>query len=127
MTTRAHVAEWLGDYELAWRSPGTEHLRRLFTDDARYRLDPYETPVEGLAAIAAMWERERKGPDEQFALEREIVAVDGQTAVVRLEVHYVGPPPAEFRDLWIVEFDETGKCRLFEEWPFWPERPRVAP
>jgi hypothetical protein len=72
-----------------------------------------------------MWDRERKGPDEEFSLDSTIIAVEGDTAVVGLEVHYAGPPPQEYRDLWILEFDESGRCRSFEEWPFWPGRPRI--
>jgi ketosteroid isomerase-like protein len=127
MTTRARVIEWLGEYERAWRTAGTGGLGRLFSDDASYQLDPYEPPIEGLEDIASMWEREREGPDEQFTMESAIIAVDGDTAVVRLEVHYDGPPPTEYRDLWILEFDRTGRCRSFEEWPFWPCRQRVGP
>jgi hypothetical protein len=127
MTTRAHVFEWLAEYERAWRTPGTGGLGRLFSDGASYQLDPYERPIEGLKGIASMWERERQGPDERFTMESAIIAVDGDTAVVRTEVHYDGPPPNEYRDLWIVEFDQAGLCRSFGEWPFWPRRPRVDP
>jgi len=127
MTTRAAVTEWLAEYERAWRTAGTRGLDQLFTPDASYQLDPYEPPIEGLRQIAAMWEREREGPDEHFTMDSAIVALDGDTAVVRLEVRYKDPPPREYRDLWILEFDPAGRCRCFEEWPFWPKRPRVDP
>jgi nuclear transport factor 2 (NTF2) superfamily protein len=125
MTTRASVIDWVREYERAWRSPGTERARALFSEDASYRLSPYEAPIEGLGAIAAMWDREREGPDEDFSLESTIVALDGDTAVVRFEVDYAGRPRQHYRDLWILEFDAAGKCRSFEEWPFWPGRPRI--
>ena len=51
----------------------------------------------------------------------EIVAVDGLTAVVRVEVHY--GDGERWRDLWIVTFDADGRCRAFEEWPFAPGQP----
>lgn len=127
MTTRAHVLEWLAEYERAWRTAGTGALGRLFSDHASYRLDPYQPPIDGLEAIASMWEREREGPDEPFKMKSAIIAVEGDTAVVRLEVRYEGPPPSDYRDLWILEFDRGGRCQSFEEWPFWPGRPRVAP
>jgi ketosteroid isomerase-like protein len=127
MTTRADVTEWLAEYERAWRTPGTDGLGRLFADDAGYQLDPYEPPIQGLDEIAAMWEREREGPDERFTMESWIVVVEGDTAVVRLEVRYARQPPREYRDLWILEFDASGRCRWFEEWPFWPRRTRVDP
>ncbi len=59
-------------------------------------------------------------------MESAIIAVDGDTAAVRLEVSYVGLPRIEYRDLWILEFDQAGRCRSIEEWPFWPRRPRVG-
>ena len=127
MTTRADVSEWLAEYERAWRTAGTGTLDRLFTGDASYGLDPYEPPIEGLEEIAAMWEREREGPDERFTMDSAIVAVDADTAVIRVEVRYADPPPREYRDLWILAFDPAGRCRRFEEWPFWPERQRVDP
>ena len=123
MTDRARVSEWLAGYEAAWRAPGTGGLPGLFTDDASYLQSPYEQPVTGLAAIGAMWEEERDGPDEVFTLATEIIAVDGPMAVVRAEVHYGDPPHQEYRDLWILRLRDDGRCDRFEEWPYWPERP----
>ena len=108
-------------YERAWRTRGTDLLAELFTADATYLQGPYESPVVGLDAIAAMWERERDGADEAFSMTSEITAVDGETAVVRLEVHYE-QPARDYRDLWLIEFDADGRCRSFEEWPFAPRR-----
>ena len=125
--TREQVAGWVAAYERAWRAPGTGALAEIFTGDARYQRGPYDEPVTGLSAIGGMWEAEREGPDEVFRMTSDVIAVDGDTAVVRLEVHYDGPPPTEYRDLWILEFDRTGRCRSFEEWPFWPRRQRVGP
>ncbi len=118
----ASVEGWVGGYERAWRSAGTGALRELFSEDATYRMSPYEEPATGLGAIAELWEREREGPDEPFEMRHEIVAVDGDTAVVRVEVQYGGPERLQYRDLWIVRFAADGRCREFEEWPFWPER-----
>jgi hypothetical protein len=51
-----------------------------------------------------------------------IVAVDGDTAVARIEVWYGDPVRAEYRDLWVMRFAADGRCRAFEEWPFAPGR-----
>jgi ketosteroid isomerase-like protein len=118
---RETVAGWVARYERAWRSPGTEALAGLFAADAAYRMSPYEEPAEGLEEIAALWERERAGPDERFEMASEVVAVEGDTAVVRVAVSYGSG--AEYRDLWVIRLDAEGRCRAFEEWPFWPGRP----
>ena len=118
MTDRASVAAWIEAYERAWRSAGTAPLAELFAAGASYRMSPYEEPVCGLEPIGALWERERAGPDEQFEMSWEIVAVEGDAAVARVEVDYASGE--QYRDLWIVRFDDAGRCREFEEWPFWP-------
>ena len=125
--TREEVAGWLERYESAWRAPGTEAVRALFSDDATYQLSPYDERIRGINEIAAMWERERERPDEPFTMTSDTVAVDGDTAVARVEVHYAGPPAREYRDLWVLELEDDGRCRAFEEWPLWSEQPRYAP
>src|SRR5487761_1105730 len=80
---RTAVQRWLDSYETAWRAPGSEGLGAVFTIDATYLHSPYAEPVVGLPAIAAMWEADRAGPEEVFSLSTDIVAVDGQAAVVR--------------------------------------------
>jgi uncharacterized protein (TIGR02246 family) len=120
---RRNVARWIAAYEAAWRAPGTEALAGIFTPDSSYLQGPYEEPVIGLPAIARMWERERENPDEVFQMVWDIVAVQGDTAVVRVQVAYGGPATQEYRDLWIVGFDADGRCARFEEWPFWPGKP----
>jgi hypothetical protein len=116
---RREVEAWVKAYEHVWRTPGTEALASIFAPAATYRTAPFERPFVGLAAIAEMWEEEREGPDEVFSMTGEVVAVDGDTAVVRVEVDYGLTGRASYRDLWIVVLDETGRCTSFEEWPFW--------
>ena len=115
-----HVTRWVTGYERAWRSAGTAGLADLFTDGASYSKAPYEEPVVGRPAIAAMWEEERDGPDEAFAMVTELVTVGGDTAVVRAEVRYGDPVEQEYRDLWVIRFAADGRCDHFEEWPFAP-------
>jgi uncharacterized protein (TIGR02246 family) len=126
VTDRVRVRQWLAAYEAAWRAAGTEGLAGIFTDDASYLQSPYEEPVVGLDAIRRMWDEEREGPDEVFAIATEILAVDGATAVVRAEVRYGDPVRQEYRDLWIVHLGDDGRCRRLEEWPYWPGEPRAA-
>ena len=124
--TRDDLRRWIDDYERAWRTGGTEPLRMLFAADASYSPGPYERPHVGLDEIAAFWETERAGPDEPFTMDAVPVAVEGDTGVARVRVHYNGPPVQDYRDLWIVTLDAGGRCTAFEEWPFWPEQSRVA-
>lgn len=123
---RADLARWIERYERAWRTAGTADLDELFTRQATYRPGPFEETVIGLEAIAAFWEAERDGPDELFAMRWQAIAVEGDVGVARIEVAYDGPPPLVYRDLWIVTADPDGRCRAFEEWPFFPGQPLSA-
>jgi ketosteroid isomerase-like protein len=120
--TREQVADWIAAYERAWRTPGTDTLGQLFTEDATYRPGPYDEPAAGLPAIRRLWEAEREGPDEVFRMTSEVVAVDGATAVARLQVRYGDPVHQEWRDLWVMRFTGDGRCAAFEEWPIAPPR-----
>ena len=83
---RADLTRWLAAYGAAWRTPGTEPLRTLFAEGATYQPAPFEPSLQGRPAIAVFWEAERDGPYEVFKLTTEIVAVEGDTGVVRVEV-----------------------------------------
>jgi uncharacterized protein (TIGR02246 family) len=123
--TRADVEAWIARYERAWRTAGTSSLGELFTSDATYRQSPYAEPLKGLDAIASMWDQEREGPDERFTMRSAVVALDGDVAVVRVEVEYDTARRGEYRDLWLITFTREGRCAAFEEWPFWPGRPHA--
>jgi ketosteroid isomerase-like protein len=133
---RAQLSEWLTEYERAWRTPGTEALADLFAENAIYSTAPYVSPHRGLAAIARMWEAERADAAEDFSMTSEILAVEGDTGVVRVEVQYrkaaekeerSNRQEREYRDLWIVRLNDGGLCFDFEEWPFWPADQHGAP
>lgn len=118
--TRDQLERWVSSYERAWRTPGIDAVAELFAAGATYRTAPYEEPYRGLDAIERFWEAGRDGPDEAFDMRSSIVAVEAHVGVVRVEVRYSGPPPREYRDLWVVELDADGRCMSFEEWPFSP-------
>jgi hypothetical protein len=133
---RAQLTDWLAGYERAWRSPGTDALAELFTEEASYSTAPYEASHQGLDAIGLMWDAERFGPDEAFEMVSEILAVERDTGVVRVTVLYeeaeqkerrLHRQQKEYRDLWVVRLDEAGLCFHFEEWPFWPPDQDGAP
>ena len=120
MMNRDDVVRWVDGYERSWRSPGTAHLADIFSADVEYRPSPWREAVQGLEALARFWETGRDGPDEPFTMTSTVVAVDSDTAVVRLAVEYFGTDRSLWRDLWVLDFDASGRCRVFEEWPFAP-------
>ncbi len=117
------MEQWVADYERVWRTPGTRLLAEIFAPDAVYLPSPWAQPVEGLDRIALFWEAERAGPDERFTMSSEVVALDGDTAVVRVEVRYGAAQEKPWRDLWVLRLAADGRCASFEEWPFAPDQP----
>jgi hypothetical protein len=118
--THDDVRRWVASYVKAWRSPGTEALSVVFSEQVSYRPAPWADAVEGLPALAEFWEGERDGPDESFAMTSEVVAVEDGTAVVRVQIDYVRADAGSWRDLWVLRLDPDGRCSHFEEWPFAP-------
>ena len=117
---RAAVERWVADYERLWRTEGTDALTEIFTEDATYSVSPWSEPIIGLAGLRELWEVERDSPAETFTMTSEVVAVDGDVAVVRVAVDYT---EQRWRDLWVIRFAEDGRCAAFEEWPFAPDQP----
>jgi ketosteroid isomerase-like protein len=115
------VERWVAGYARLWRTPGTGHLGDLFDPDVTYLPSPWAQPVEGLDAVARFWEAERDGADEDFTMRSDVLAVDGDTAVVQVSVDYADG--GRWRDLWVLGFAPDGRCATFEEWPFAPEQP----
>jgi hypothetical protein len=110
---------WVADYERTWRDGDLAGVERLFTEDAHYRPSPYADSEVGHDAIKAFWLDDE---DDVFTAHAEPVAVDGRTAVVRVEVRYGNPVSQEYRDLWLLRFAADGRVDDFEEWAYWPGR-----
>ncbi len=117
---RKSLERWIAEYERAWRAAGADALDELFAPEATYLSAPFEEPYRGLDEIKEMWEAERDSPDEGFEMESEVVAVEGDTGVARVEVRYRAGVGRTYRDIWIVTLDADGRSVAFEEWPFWP-------
>ncbi len=115
------VRRWVARYEEVWRTPGTAGVSSLITDDASYLTSPWADPILGLVELNRFWDDERESPHERFSMTSEVVAVDGDTAVVRAEVRYGDDGErAVWRDLWVMRFAADGRCAAFEEWPIAP-------
>lgn len=117
---RDAVARWIDAYESVWREGRSHDLGRLFTEDASYRASPSAAPLRGLEAIRRWWDVETD-PSDGWRMTVEVLAVDGDVAVARLDVRYSAPAERRYLDLWILRFAPDGRCSAFEEWYWTPE------
>ncbi len=117
---REVVSRWVDDYERAWREDDADAVERLFTENAAYRRSPYEPSVIGHDGIKAFW---LEDAGRTFSMDATVLTVDGEVAVVRVDVFYRTPTEQEYRDLWILRFARDGRVADFEEWAYWPGKP----
>ena len=121
--SRDDVTRWVAEYERAWRGEDANAVGALFAEDAAYRASPYEPSEVGHEAIKAFW---LDDAGRTFSMVADVVAVDGDVAVVRVDVTYESPRVQEYRDLWILRFAADGRVAEFEEWAYFPGRPYSA-
>ena len=114
----AGVQHWLDSYVAAWRSYDPGAIRALFSPDVEYRPSPFEEPLRGPHAVARAWIEENDPPDSWTADYRAI-AVNGDLGIGRGVTRYharPGNPAREYANLFVLRFDEQGRCREYTEW-----------
>ncbi len=114
------IEQWMRGYIEAWSTDDEDDVAALFTEDAVYRTTPYAVPKTGRAAIVAWWVATA---DSQNAWDfsYDIIAADGDTAVVRAITNYDPEGEGEtagktYSNIWVVKFGADGRAREFTEW-----------
>ena len=123
MIDRQYVTQWLQNYVNAWKSYDREAIQALFSEDATYRYNPFDDPVEGRDAILNDW---LASPDEpgSFAASYYPIAVEGNTAIANGRTLYFQPDgktvKQQFDNIFVLKFDSQGRCVDFCEWYMQP-------
>ncbi len=117
----AAVQAWLDAYVHAWETYDPAEIAALFTEDAACYYHPYDEPVRGREAIVASWiEPRRRDAPGTYAAHYEPLAVEGPIAVAHGRSQYFEPDgttlKTEFDNLFVLRFDESGRCAEFREW-----------
>jgi ketosteroid isomerase-like protein len=121
------VQRWLDDYIAAWRSYDPQAIKALFSPDVAYWPSPYVEPLRGPEAVAKAWIEENDPPDSWTA-DYRAVAVAGDIGVGRGITLYRardGRPEKEYANLFLLRFDDQGRCREYTEW--FMKRPEKTP
>lgn len=110
------VASWIESYLDAWRSYDPEAITDLFTVDATYAYNPWDSPLRGSAAIVESWQSERDEPGT-WAAEYEPVFVHNNVAIIVGETRYAMDNGTKtYSNLFQVTFAADGRCSSFVEW-----------
>ena len=118
--TRETATTWLRAYVRAWETYDPDAVADLFSDDASYSYFPFDEPIRGRLAIVASW-LEGKDPAGTYEARYEPVAIDGNLAVAQGRSRYFRDASKtelvrEYDNVFLIEFDDDGRCRSFREW-----------
>ena len=109
---------WLEAYSRASKENDVQASAALFSADARYYETPFDEPLIGRDAIRRYWEGgARRFADKESA--HEILSVKEQLGIARWQSKFTNLTTGRrlaLDCLFLVEFDEHGKCCLFREW-----------
>ncbi len=106
--------EWMDGYVLAWSSNDSDHIKALFTEEAVYDPQTAGGPWEGIDEIVARWQ-EIDDEEDNWEFEWLPVVETDEVAVVAGRTRY-HEPQLSYRNLFIIQFAEDGRCRDFTEW-----------
>lgn len=127
---RKNLQLWLDKYVEAWRTYDPAQIGELFSEDALYFYSPWDkdNPIRGREAIVAEWRRE---PDASGSWEAryEPLVVEGNLAVAQGRTRYFktdGSIAREFNNIFVLQFDEDGRCERFTEWFMQPRNAQSA-
>jgi len=125
----ATFQSWLDRYIDAWRLLDPLAIGDLLSPDVRYAFDPFDEAVVGRAAVVAAWLADPDAPGSWEA-DYEVLAIDGDTCVAHGRTRYLTDDRAavdrEFANVFVVRFDDDGRCREFTEW-YMRRRPEALP
>ena len=114
MVEEQTVRRWVAGYVTAWNSNSRDDIVALFTDDARYYTEPYADPWQGHDEIVQNWLEQKDEPGET-AFDYDVLAIDGNVAIVKGETDY-RTPPRSYSNLWEITFAPDGRALTFVEW-----------
>ncbi len=103
----------MAGYRRAWETNDPDDIRKIFTEDAEYRTEPWVQPWRGHGEIVANWLERRDEPGSS-TFTWSPVAVTDEVAVVQGETGYADG--RNYRNLWIVRLSDDGRAREFTEW-----------
>jgi ketosteroid isomerase-like protein len=114
----APLRRWIDAYLAAWESNDPEAIAALFTADAVYRFEPWET-WRGRDQIVAGWLEHADKPGAA-TFHWWHVARDGDLWIVEARTRY-RKGKRDYSNLWLIELADEGRARGFGEW--WKKLP----
>ncbi|MEA2434580.1 MAG: hypothetical protein QOG54_2037 [Actinomycetota bacterium] len=112
------VQAWLDGYLAAWKSYDPAAIGELFSETVSYRDYPFAEPLTTREEVVANWLGKKDAPGT-YDGEYEPVAVEGEVAVARGTSTYFdadGGIAELFYNVFVMRFDEEGRCKEWTEY-----------
>ena len=112
------LKQWLDEYGRVWEQGDAEASVRLYAEDVKYYETPFTEPDVGQEAVRRYC-LEAAGAQRDVRFSHEALAMTGDTGIARWHASFVRVPSGRSVDLdgvFVLRFDEGGKCRELREW-----------
>lgn len=116
--TMTELSNWLDAYGEAWESRDADAAVRIFSEDASYRVTPYEEPHAGRSGIHDYWAGVTEN-QRNVRFEHQALSVSGNTGIAHWSAKFNVEPDGtklELDGIFVLEFDQDGNCRRLREW-----------
>ena len=116
--TASKVDTWLKGYEEAWEKLDPEKAAQLFTENATYRDNPYETPHQGKEGVRKYWATvtaDQKDVDFTY----EVLSVTNNTGIAYWHSEFTSRSSGAgiiLDGIFVLEFNKNGLCESLKEW-----------
>jgi hypothetical protein len=110
--------EWLAAYGKASEEDDAKASAELFAPDARSYESPFDEPLVGHEAIYDYWDKGARTLKDKES-DYEMLAIHGNLGIARWQArftHIASEKRIALDCIFLVEFDDNLKCRLFREW-----------
>jgi hypothetical protein len=106
--------DWMEAYIEAWTTNDEHDIAALFTVDAVYDPQTADGEQHGHGEIVEWWQDVDDRPDNWDFEWLPLVETE-DLAVITGVTRYTSPPTT-YRNLWVIRFDDEGRCTDFTEW-----------
>ena len=112
------LEQWLRAYGEAWEKRDAEGVCRIFADDALYFETPFAEPFRGHAGIKSYWSSVT-ADQRNIHFESRAIGILGSTAVAQWSAKFElasNGATVELNGVFLLEFDDRGRCTTLREW-----------
>jgi hypothetical protein len=120
------LKRWLDAYGRAWETGDADAAVQLYTPDVKYHETPFDEPDCGIEAVYGYC-KEASDSQRDVRFWHDAHVVDGDRGIAHWGASFVRVPSGisvELDGIFVLKFDEHGKCSELREW--WHRRETPA-